>query len=255
MVFPSISTRSLGKPSPVPDVKTQSQAVAVSAISAPPQYLSDTYSWAYVTPEAVHRFERQWLVNLILWGNFPRLRDMALDAFGKQLTGRSLQVACVYGDLTARMAARHADESQLDVIDVLPVQIENLKRKLGPRSKVGIIQANSAALPQADASYDRALLYFLLHEQPEDVRVKTVREAFRVVKPGGKIVFVDYHKPSLWHPLYPVMRMVLKTLEPYALDLWSREITDWFPAEFKTASISKKTYFGGLYQIIEVVRA
>lgn len=141
------------------------------------------------------------------------------------------------------------------MIDVLPVQIENLKRKLGPRSKVGIIQANSAALPQADASYDRALLYFLLHEQPEDVRVKTVREAFRVVKPGGKIVFVDYHKPSLWHPLYPVMRMVLKTLEPYALDLWSREITDWFPAEFKTASISKKTYFGGLYQIIEVVRA
>ena len=109
MVFPSISTRSLGKPSSVPDVKTQSQAVAVSAISAPPQYLSDTYSWAYVTPEAVHRFERQWLVNLILWGNFPRLRDMALDAFGKQLTGRSLQVACVYGDLTARMAARHAD--------------------------------------------------------------------------------------------------------------------------------------------------
>ena len=86
----------------------------------------------------------------------------------------------------------------------------------------------------------------------EDV---TVREAFRVVKPGGKIVFVDYHKPSRLHPLYPVMHLVLKTLEPYALDLWKREITDWFPAEFKAASISKKTYFGGLYQIIEVVRA
>ena len=145
MVFPSISTRSLGKPSSVPDVKTQSQAVAVSAISAPPQYLSDTYSWAYVTPEAVHRFERQWLVNVILWGNFPRLRDMALNAFGKQLTGRSLQVACVYGDLTARMAARHADESQLDVIDVLPVQGINVVSIL-KRDKLVLSKAALEAL-------------------------------------------------------------------------------------------------------------
>jgi ubiquinone/menaquinone biosynthesis C-methylase UbiE len=191
----------------------------VAALPALPAYLTETYAWAYVTPEAVKRFERQWLVNLILWGNFAKLRDLALDAFGNELAGQTLQVACVYGDLTARLAARHKCPSQLDVIDVLPVQIDNLRQKLGPTSPVGIHLANSAALPQADGSYDRALLFFLLHEQPLDVRVQTLREAFRVVRPGGRIVIVDYHRPRPWHPLYWPMKGVLASLEPFALDL------------------------------------
>lgn len=92
-----------------------------------PAYLADTYWWAYVHPRAVYLFERQWLVNLILWGNFARLRDAALEALGDCSTGRTLQIACVYGDLTARLARR---AGSLDVVDVLPVQLENLARKL-----------------------------------------------------------------------------------------------------------------------------
>lgn len=235
-------------------IPKNSQTNGSTSLPALPAYLKDTYSWAYVTPEAIKRFERQWLVNLILWGNFARLRDLALDSFGRHLHGRSLQVACVYGDLTARLAARHISECQLDVIDVLPSQIDNLKRKLGPISKVGIHLANSAALPQATASYDRALLFFLLHEQPLEVRIPTIREALRVVKPGGRITFVDYHRPKPWHPLYSVMKGILGRLEPYALDLWRTEIEAWFPVDMPPASITKRTCFGGLYQIVEVVR-
>src|SRR5471030_1445640 len=95
-----------------------------------PAYLQDVYWWAYVHPRAVRLFERQWLVNAILWGNFARLRDAALDALGDSLPGRTLQVACVYGDLTERLASRVAEEGRLDVVDVLPIQLENLERKL-----------------------------------------------------------------------------------------------------------------------------
>ncbi len=77
--------------------------------TAIPQYLHDTYWWAYVHPRAVRFFERQWLVNLILWGNFAKLRDAALAALGDKLPGRTLQVACVYGDFTPRVAARVSD--------------------------------------------------------------------------------------------------------------------------------------------------
>ena len=52
-----------------------------------------------------------------------------------------------------------------------------------------------------DASYERVLLFFLLHEQPRRYREWTLREALRVVKPGGKIVIVDYAMPRWWHPL------------------------------------------------------
>ena len=67
---------------------------------AVPDYLTAHYWWAYVHPNAVKVFERQWLVNLILWGNYRRLRDAALEDLGESLPGRTLQVACVYGDLT-----------------------------------------------------------------------------------------------------------------------------------------------------------
>ena len=71
-----------------------------------PGYLAKTYWWAYVHPRAVKVFERQWLVSAILWGNFGRLRDAALDALGERLPGRTLQIACVYGDLTEHLARR-----------------------------------------------------------------------------------------------------------------------------------------------------
>lgn len=219
-----------------------------------PAYLQQTYWWAYIHPNAVHVFERQWLVNLILWGNFARLRDVALDDMGGSLAGRTLQVACVYGDFSARLASRIAPGGSLDIVDVLPIQLSNLKQKLPPAAPVTLYQRDSTLLGFQDASYDQAILFFLLHEQPAAVRKQTLSEALRVVKPGGKLVLVDYHRPGWLHPLRYLFRPILRVLEPYALDLWQHEISEWLPAHIRPEQLHKQTYFGGLYQkvIIEV---
>jgi hypothetical protein len=57
-----------------------------------PYYLNAHYWWAYIHPTAVRLFERQWLVNLILWGNYARLRDAVMAEMGDSLPGRTLQV-------------------------------------------------------------------------------------------------------------------------------------------------------------------
>ena len=67
-----------------------------------PHYLRQVYWWAYVHPRAVRLFERDWLVNLILFGNYARLRDAALGEMGATVTGRTLQVACVYAQPDAQ---------------------------------------------------------------------------------------------------------------------------------------------------------
>lgn len=218
-----------------------------------PAYLAETYWWAYVHPAAVRLFERQWLVNLILWGNFGRLRDAALQRMGPVLEGRTLQVACVYGDLTQRLAARVAPGAALDVVDVLPIQLENLARKLPRGAPVSLVHADSTRLPAADASYDRVLVFFLLHEQPEAVRRATLAEALRVLKPGGRLVVVDYHRPHRMHPLRHFMRPLLARLEPFALDLWRSGLESWM-AEPDALRIRKHLYYGGLYQVLEVSR-
>ena len=216
-----------------------------------PRYLQQTYWWAYVHPRAVSLFERQWLVNAILWGNFGRLRDSALDALGARLPGRTLQIACVYGNLTDRLRARLTPGGSLDVVDVLRVQLDNLARKLPGDPRVGLIQGDSSALDIESESYDRALLFFLLHEQPEEVRRKTLAEALRIVKPGGRLVIVDYHRPGRSNPLYLPMVGILKTLEPFAMDLWRHEIAEWLPDD---VTIEKTTSFGELYQRLVVTK-
>lgn len=230
------------------NVKAESKALEPPRVQAIPGYLQETYWWAYVHPNAVSFFERQWLVNLILWGNFARLRDAALAELGREVPGRTLQVACVYGNFTEHLAARVAPGGQLDVVDVLPIQLRNLRQKLAPSAPVTLHQYDSTALGFEDASYDQAILFFLLHEQPAAARRQTLREALRVVKPGGKLVLVDYHLPRRLHPLRYLFRPVLHALEPFALDLWQHEIMEWLPEGVSAAQVNKQTYYGGLYQ-------
>ena len=222
-----------------------------------PAYLSDTYWWAYLHPNAVRVFERQWLVNLILWGNFNRLRDAALHELSAPdgcVNGHILQVACVYGNFTSQLVRRLHTGAHLTVVDVAPIQVDNLQRKLGPQPQVSVLRQDATALSAADASQDAVVLFFLLHEQPAAVRRQTLAEAWRVTKPGGKLVVVDYHRPSPLHPLYLLMLAVLKTLEPFALDLWRADIASWLPPGAQPASLTQRTCFGGLYQQVVIVR-
>jgi len=233
------------------------QNLSGSLVRAPaviPEYLHNTYWWAYLHPRAVHIFERQWLVNLILWGNFARLRDAALQEMGDVINGRVLQVACVYGDFTEHLVRRLGPEGSLDVIDVAPIQIKNLQSKLSKPQHVNALLQDSTDLHFEDGSHDSVVVFFLLHEQPADVRRKTIAEALRVTKPGGKLVFVDYHKPVSASPFRYLMVPILTTLEPFAMDLWNGEIVDWLPSDVKISKIDKQTYFGGLYQKVVITR-
>jgi ubiquinone/menaquinone biosynthesis C-methylase UbiE len=158
----------------------------------------------------------------------------------------------VYGDFSVRLAERIGPGGSLDVVDVLAIQLQNLQAKLVTSSPVHLHQYDSTALGFADASYEQAIIFFLLHEQPPAVRKQTIAEALRVVKPGGRIVIVDYHRPGYLHPLRYLLWPVLRVLEPYALDLWDHQIADWLPASARLSEIGKQTFYGGLYQKLTI---
>ena len=220
-----------------------------------PAYLEETYWWAYVRPYAIAFFDHEWIVNLILLGNMAKLRDQALDALGSSIHGRTLQIASVYGDFSARLVERMAEGGSLDIVDVVPAQLENLHRKLSASAPVRLLQRDSTSLSKVeDATYDQVVLFFLLHEMPANVRERTLSEALRVLKPGGKLVIVDFHKPSALNPfryLYPPM---FRLLEPFALDTWNQHIEDWLPKDFVPTAVNKGTVFGGLYQRVVISR-
>ena len=141
------------------------------------------------------------------------------------------------------------------MIDVLPVQIANLRAKLGPQSPVAVHRMDSAAMAFDEGSFGSVVLFLLLHEMPETWRRATLAEAWRVTRPGGRIVIVDYAKPAWWNPLRYLMAAVLALLEPFALDLWRRPVRDYAPAEMFRAPVERASACGGLYQILTIEKA
>jgi len=235
---------------PLPQRNGTLTAVKTSAPEIP-EYLQDTYWWAYLHPKSFYYFEREWVVNLILWGNMKRLTQAVLDEMKPAPKSRVLQVACVYGDFSNKLA-RHLDASQsrLELVDVADIQLKNARKKLGEEKNVSFHHQDSSDMRFPDETFDETVVFFLLHEQPEDVRRKTVEEAIRVTRPGGKIIFVDYHGPRKSNPMRYVMKPILTWLEPFAMDLWREELPAFMPASVKPEQISSEFYFGGLYQKI-----
>ena len=168
-----------------------------------------------------------------------------------QPQSRVLQVACVYGDFSNKLASHLGKtESRLGLLDVAPIQLGNAAKKLSGQKNIDFYHQDSTTLTFSDDSFDETVVFFLLHEQPEDARRKTIAEAIRVTRPGGRVIFVDYHGPKRSNPMRYVMKPILALLEPFAMDLWREELPAFMPAEIQAEQFSSTFYFGGLYQKI-----
>ena len=92
-----------------------------------------------------------------------------------------------------------------------------------------------------------------MHELPDDYKRGVATALLDSVRPGGKLVFIDYHKPHWAHPLKLITSLVFDTLEPYAKGLWREEIAA-FAGNDARFSWRKETYFGGLFQKVVATR-
>lgn len=212
-----------------------------------PDYLQKTYTWAYLNPKTVPFLSSAPVVEAILWGNAGRLIQKTVDEITPGQ--RVLQAAAVYGRFSTVLARAVGENGQLDVIDVAPIQVETAKERVKGLPQASV-QLGDASVVQNDP-YDVVVCFFLLHEVPEDMKGKIVNALLASVKPGGKVVFVDYHKPVSYHILKPLMSKIFDWLEPFAKGLWDKEIRD-YTTQKEGLNWSKETLFGGLYQKVVV---
>ncbi len=214
-----------------------------------PDYLKDIYTWAYLTPTSISIFDRHWIVSLILLGNYVKLERAMLEELrpGAQV----LQAACVYGRYSRVLADYLGQHGHLDVIDIAPIQAENCELKLLNYHNTSVRVAD-AALPDNE-KYDAVSCFFLLHEVPDNKKIEITDNLLNKLGPGGKLVFVDYHRPHWLHPFKALISFVFTTLEPFARSLWEKEISD-YATRAHEFSWEKKTYFGGMYQKVVVTR-
>jgi ubiquinone/menaquinone biosynthesis C-methylase UbiE len=109
---------------------------------------------------------------------------------------RVLDVGCGTGSLATLIKRLHPT---VDVVglDPDPKALARARRKAeAARVQFRLDRGFSDALPYPDASFDRVLSSFMFHHLQGGEKAKTLHEARRVLKPGGRLYLLDFGGPE-----------------------------------------------------------
>ncbi|HXE28681.1 MAG TPA: methyltransferase domain-containing protein [Stellaceae bacterium] len=104
-----------------------------------------------------------------------------------------LDVGCGTGTLAIAAKRRAGAAGKVHGIDASPEMLARAVKK-ARRADIDVTftQAPAQALPFPDASFDLVLTTVMLHHLPRPGRAQCAREMRRVLKPGGRVLAVDF---------------------------------------------------------------
>jgi len=192
-----------------------------------PEYLARYYWWAYLWRWGIWFFNHQFVINVILFGQYDKLLQGTLAGVERSAGARVLQLTCVYGKLTPSLLDCVGDEFHL--CDVATGQLQLAARKTHKaKIRCYLARMNAENLGYRNDVFDQVIVFFLLHEMPASARQKVYEEIARVVRPGGSVLITEYAAAPHRHPLYYIlpMRWLLGRLEPFLPDFWQENVSD-----------------------------
>ena len=161
------------------DVKTNQKEALVAdvfhSVAAKYDIMNDVMSFG------VHR----------LWKRFT------IDASNVRPGQKVLDLAGGTGDLTRRFSKAVGENGKVVLADINESMIKVGREKLHNLGFVGnieYIQANAQALPFAENTFDIVTIAFGLRNVTD--KNEALRSIFRVLKPGGRLLVLEFSKPT-----------------------------------------------------------
>lgn len=121
-----------------------------------------------------------------------------IDAAGAKRGSRILDLAGGTGDLASKFARIVGDEGQVILSDINASMLENGRERLtdmGIAGNIRYVQANAECLPFADNYFDIITIAFGLRNVTN--KDAAIRSMLRVLKPGGRLLVLEFSKPVL----------------------------------------------------------
>jgi demethylmenaquinone methyltransferase/2-methoxy-6-polyprenyl-1,4-benzoquinol methylase len=134
-----------------------------------------------------------------LWKRF------AVEQTGARPGQRILDLAGGTGDLAVRLARLVGPSGEVVIGDINASMLQVGRERLldrGIAGNVRFVQANAECLPFPDSSFDCITIAFGLRNVTD--KQKALKSMFRILKPGGRLLVLEFSKPSLpgLAPLY-----------------------------------------------------
>ena len=150
---------------------------------------SQTSGHVIHSPARIYDF----LAWIILRGREPALREKMVDLAALKPGETVLDVGCGTGTLLIAAKRRIGASGRAFGIDPSPEMIARAQKKarrLGAdiAFQIGIVES----LPFPEAYCDAVLSTLMIHHLPADVRERGAQEIARVLKPGGRVLAVDF---------------------------------------------------------------
>ena len=147
-----------------------------------------------------------WLAAAYCLGREGKMRERTLDLAGVAAGERVLDVCCGTGTLALAAKQRVGSDGSVHGIDASKEMIAHAKAKAARRDLPVIFDVAAAqSLPFSDATFDVVTCSLALHHLPEEARASAIAEMQRVLKPGGRMMIVEFGKSraasSLLHPV------------------------------------------------------
>jgi ubiquinone/menaquinone biosynthesis C-methylase UbiE len=136
---------------------------------------------------------------LLLLGKQAPYNQSMVDALALQPTDRVLDLGCGTGVLTRLIADRldAAVGGYCLGIDAAAKMIAVAdKKRSSPSCRFDVMAAENLSLP--DASFNAVVSSLFFHHIPLDLKQKSLAEAWRVLRPGGRLIIADMHIPTTW---------------------------------------------------------
>lgn len=191
---------------------------------------------------AILLFQYDRLVSTITSG----LRQMDL------VDKRVLITSCAFGNVIPRVVEAFIQTGARRVLiaDIIKNELTNAQDKLTHfPGKLEFLEENATAMKLADGSVAANVIFFLLHELPHPLKGQALREAGRVLTPGGKLYLAEFHRPDPW-VLRAMSWTYFKVFEPLGLALWDSHDPLKQLEAMGGFSCERHTVFFGNFQVI-----
>lgn len=154
------------------------------------------------------------------FGQYKSWLRAMVDCAPVDNTSKVLDIAGGTGDVSFTLAKRR-QPAHIQITDLVPEMLEVAKCHALEGASCGVPVdfeiVDAQDIPYADASYDLVTMAYGIRNMPE--REQALREIYRVLKPGGSLVCLEFSTPT-----NALMRACYSVYLKYLIPFWGKLI-------------------------------